>query len=106
MWPMMITSSIADLLSGAIQTGSIPGLQELWAETTGDTRVTIAVLDGPVDSGHSCFRGARLTLAGNAASSASATGRMAAHGTHVTIVLFGQRQRSFVVIARGRSGLR
>jgi hypothetical protein len=33
----------------------------LWAQTRGDPRICIAVLDGPVDEEHPCFRGAHLT---------------------------------------------
>ena len=40
---------------------SIKGLGDLWAETTGDPRVTIAVLDGPVDRTHPALVGADLT---------------------------------------------
>ncbi len=40
--------------------GSIPGLRALWSETTGDPRVVVAVLDGPVDRAHPALAGARL----------------------------------------------
>jgi hypothetical protein len=54
----------------------------------GDGRITVAVLDGPVDLQHPCFAGARLTelqtlAAGNGG------GRALAHGTHVASVIFG-----------------
>lgn len=39
----------------------IPGLSELWTHTKGDPRITIAVLDGPVDLERACFQGANLT---------------------------------------------
>src|SRR5215831_6652309 len=39
----------------------LPGLPDLWACTRGDSRITIALLDGPVDLERACFRGARLT---------------------------------------------
>jgi hypothetical protein len=42
----------------------LPGLKELWAETTGSPEVLIAVLDGPADLSHPCFAGASLRSLG------------------------------------------
>jgi cyanobactin maturation PatA/PatG family protease len=39
----------------------ITGIPELWTHTLGDPRITIAVLDGPVDLERACFRGANIT---------------------------------------------
>ncbi len=39
----------------------IPGLSELWTHTLGDPRVTIAVIEGPVELERACFQGANLT---------------------------------------------
>lgn len=39
----------------------IPGLPELWTHTLGDPRVTIAVIEGPVELERACFQGANLT---------------------------------------------
>ena len=39
----------------------IPGLPELWTRTLGDPRVTIAVIEGPVELERACFQGANLT---------------------------------------------
>lgn len=74
----------------------IAGLAELWRRTQGDERVRIAVLDGPVDRAHPCFAGARFEAPDGSprpkfVTSASAPyGRMSAHGTHVSSVIFGQ----------------
>lgn len=57
----------------------------------GDPRVTIAVLDGPVDRTHDCFRGARLTPIETDAQARSGEGGCAtAHGTHIASLIFGQ----------------
>ncbi len=56
----------------------------------GDRRVTIAVLDGPVDRAHPCFDGADLTVLTTLATQGTAGGRALAHGTHVASVIFGQ----------------
>jgi hypothetical protein len=40
---------------------NIPGLEKLWAETRGDPKICVAVLDGIVDQNHPCFDGADLT---------------------------------------------
>jgi cyanobactin maturation PatA/PatG family protease len=56
----------------------------------GDRNITVAVLDGPVDLTHDCFRGARLRPFETAASMNAANGRATAHGTHVASLIFGQ----------------
>lgn len=69
----------------------IPGVQQLWAKTKGDSTICIAVLDGVVDQNHPCFTGANLTrLPTLVAGEASAEGSMSVHGTHVASVIFGQ----------------
>ncbi|NEO97900.1 MAG: PatA/PatG family cyanobactin maturation protease [Symploca sp. SIO2E9] len=39
----------------------IPGLTKLWTHTRGDPRITVALLDGPIDLERGCFQGANLT---------------------------------------------
>ncbi len=39
----------------------IPGIPEIWKHTTGDSRITIAILDGAADLERACFQGANLT---------------------------------------------
>ncbi|MDF0551756.1 PatA/PatG family cyanobactin maturation protease [Kamptonema sp. UHCC 0994] len=69
----------------------IPGIEQLWERTKGDSTICIAVLDGVVDQNHPCFTGANLTrLPTLVAGEASANGSMSAHGTHVTSIIFGQ----------------
>jgi cyanobactin maturation PatA/PatG family protease len=69
----------------------IPGIQQLWAKTQGDSTICIAVLDGVVDQNHPCFTGANLTrLPTLVAGEANADGSMSAHGTHVASIIFGQ----------------
>lgn len=67
----------------------VEGLAELWNETTGDERVCVAILDGPVDLSHQAFRSAKLqhleTLAGGIADEGLAT----RHGTHIASIIFG-----------------
>lgn len=55
----------------------------------GDPAITIAVLDGPVDRTHDCFRGARLTPLDTVASRGT-DGPATAQGTHIASVIFGQ----------------
>ncbi|PYF04537.1 hypothetical protein BJ122_103192 [Rhodopseudomonas faecalis] len=61
----------------------------------GDPRITIAVLDGPVDRTHECFRGARLTPIDDFAPDEFVTARTCndrtmAQGSHTASVIFGQ----------------
>jgi subtilisin family serine protease len=62
----------------------------LFAFGGGDPGVTIAVLDGPVDRTHDCFRGARLTPLEVKPQSRAVDGVATAHGTHAASVIFGQ----------------
>ena len=66
------------------------GIHELWAETRGDPRVCIAVLDGPVDQAHPSLRGAALTTIEGAVLAKPTGGTASRHGTHVTSMIFGQ----------------
>jgi hypothetical protein len=65
-------------------------LRDLWAETRGDPRVRVVVLDGPVDRTHPSLQGARLWSVASLVSSAVDRGPACRHGTHVTSVIFGQ----------------
>jgi hypothetical protein len=84
---------------------AIAGLAELWAETLGDPRIVIAVLDGPVDRSHSCFAGARLTTLPTLVSESAGAGRMSAHGTHIASLIFGQPGSPVQGIAPGCRGV-
>jgi cyanobactin maturation PatA/PatG family protease len=67
------------------------GLLILWSETTGDPRVVVAVLDGPVDRSHSALAGAYLeTIAGAAPGAPRRGGAATRHGTAVASLIFGQ----------------
>ncbi|MGO3932242.1 S8 family serine peptidase [Rhodopseudomonas pseudopalustris] len=61
----------------------------LFALGGGDSQINIAVLDGPVDRTHDCFRGARLVPLDTAAAEGS-DGRATAQGTHIASLIFGQ----------------
>jgi cyanobactin maturation PatA/PatG family protease len=82
----------------------LPGLDRVWQHTRGDARVVIAVLDGPVDASHPCFRGARLEGCDgqrNGLVGALGRGLATAHGTHVASTLVGQPGTSVVGLAPG-----
>jgi cyanobactin maturation PatA/PatG family protease len=59
------------------------------ADTSGDLDICIAILDGPVDRTHPCFRGAELELVPTWVTAAD-DGAAARHGTHVASIIFGQ----------------
>ncbi|RJF67400.1 peptidase [Rhodopseudomonas palustris] len=62
----------------------------LFALGGGDSRIRIAILDGPVDRTHDCFRGARLVPLDTPASAQGGDGPAAAQGTHIASLIFGQ----------------
>ena len=69
---------------------ALTGLRPLQDVTLGDSRVCIAVLDGPVDLSHPCFAGADLTTIDTLVPNTPGSGPMAMHGTHVASLIFGQ----------------
>ena len=82
----------------------IDGLAELWAETTGDPRVVVAVLDGPVDRGHPSLAGARLEVVGGSSGSEAprrGTGPPSPASSSASII----RGAPFLGIAPGCRGL-
>src|SRR5262245_14988813 len=83
----------------------LPGLKELWAETVGDSRISIAVLDGPVDRSHPNFAGANLVLLETLVPCAAGSGPASQHGTHVASVIFGQAHGPVKGVAPGCRGL-
>lgn len=80
-----------------------PGLAVLHAMTHGDPRIRIAVLDGPVDHAHACFRGARLL--GRESLAPVQGGPACLHGTHVASVLLGQPGSAVAGVAPGCTGV-
>ena len=69
---------------------AIDGIKELWAQTLGDPRVCIAILDGPVDQSHPSLVAANLTRLDTLVSGIANEGRASQHGTHIASVIFGQ----------------
>ena len=68
----------------------LTGLESLQNATLGDPEVCVAVLDGPVDLSHPCFDGAEIRRLNTLVEDPAGQGRMSAHGTHVTSLIFGQ----------------
>jgi cyanobactin maturation PatA/PatG family protease len=72
----------------------IPGLAALWNITKGDPRVTIAVIDGPVDVSHPCFAGVSLRtlhLKGRAPVICRSKAQGSCnHGTQIASLLFAR----------------
>ncbi len=87
---------------------SIPGLTALRSETTGDPRVVVAVLDGPVDMDHRSLSGARLEVIDSVVPTVADPGSPATrHGTAVASLIFGQEGPNSPIdgVAPGCSGL-
>ena len=91
--------------SGVDNTSALSGFKSLWAETIGDPRVCVAVLDGPIDKSHPCFDGANFTQLQTLVSGTPDQGAASQHGTHVTSVIFGQHASSVKGIAPDCRGL-
>jgi cyanobactin maturation PatA/PatG family protease len=83
----------------------IPEVEEIWAQTRGDARVGIAVLDGPVDRSHPSLRGALLRQLEGLVAPGCDNGPACRHGTHVASLIFGQHDGLVKGIAPGCRGI-
>lgn len=80
-------------------------LDALWNGSLGDPDICIAVLDGPVDLSHPCFKGSALTEIQTLVSDTSNAGYALQHGTHVTSIVFGQHNSAVQGVAPHCRGL-
>jgi cyanobactin maturation PatA/PatG family protease len=87
---MNLTSD--SLIENALRINTIPGIPELWAETLGDKRVCIAVIDSNIDYEHSSFKGADIRTIGlfNSGNNGSNENYTLDHGTSLASIIFGQ----------------
>jgi len=74
-------------------------------DTQGDSRICVAVLDGPVDLTHPCFAGADLTAVATLAGDDGPSPLSSQHGTHVASVIFGTPDSPVPGLAPGCRGL-
>jgi cyanobactin maturation PatA/PatG family protease len=65
-------------------------IEELQRQSLGHDEIIVAVLDGPADLAHECFQGAHVRRMEAPVTQATTPGLMAAHGTHVASIIFGQ----------------
>ncbi|MBG1242112.1 S8 family serine peptidase [Nostoc sp. NZL] len=84
---------------------ALPGLKSLWAETLGDPGICVAILDGPVDQSHPCFKGVQFTQLQTLMPGVADKGWASQHGTHVASIIFGQQGSPVSGIAPGCRGL-
>jgi cyanobactin maturation PatA/PatG family protease len=68
---------------------TLAGLNELWQQTRGDPGITIAILDGPVDTTHPSLARAAMTQL-DFVGSKPGNGPAEQHGTHTASIIFGQ----------------
>jgi len=84
---------------------TIPGLKELQKQTKGAAEITVAILDGVVDTDHPCFKGADLTRLPTLVQHQATAGQMSTHGTHIASLIFGQPKTEIEGIAPNCRGL-
>ncbi len=75
--------------SEAACSDGVPKRVESITQNSGDPRICIAVLDGPVDCSHPCFLGAELEVVPTWVN-VDTNGAAGAHGTHVASIIFGK----------------
>jgi hypothetical protein len=84
---------------------ALAGLEDTWAETRGDSRICVAVLDGPVDRSHPSLHEANLQQLDGPAPLWCDDGPASRHGTHVASILFGRHDGPVPGIAPGCRGV-
>lgn len=89
----------------SIANKEIPGLHGLWGETLGDSRICIAVLDGPVDLSHTSFAAADITRIETLVLGKADHGPASQHGTHIASVIFAHHDGPVKGIAPGCRGV-
>jgi len=80
-------------------------LSSLMNKSLGDSNVCIAILDGAADLSHPCFAGANLSRLPTLVSDVASSGLMSGHGTHITSIIFGQKDSPVSGIAPKCRGL-
>src|SRR4051812_31999834 len=80
-------------------------LELLWAQTRGDPGICIAVLDGPVEEEHPCFRGWRLSHLPTTEAPACGGGAASSGATGVASLSFGQHAGPVRGVAPGWWGV-
>lgn len=67
----------------------IKELHTVWSETVGNENVSVAIIDGPVDIHHPCFRNSQLKLI-DSILERHLNEISEVHGTHVASIIFGE----------------
>jgi hypothetical protein len=93
------------MLSATGADAVLDAMRALQRDVFADPDVCVAVLDGPVDVGHPCFRGANLRRVDTLVRDVAGEGAMSAHGTHVASVILGQPMSGTLGLAAGCRGL-
>jgi cyanobactin maturation PatA/PatG family protease len=101
----MLSLSIMIAAADIAAVATLPGLKELWAETRGDSRICIAVLDGPVDQSHPSLAGASLQRLETLASGLADQSPASQHGSHIASVIFAQHDGPVAGLAPHCRGL-
>jgi cyanobactin maturation PatA/PatG family protease len=87
-----------------LNVADIHGVSDVWAETKGDSRVCVAVLDSTVALHHGSLRESKLSQL-NTDVDCGSRQPSSLHGTHVTSLIFGQGHDSIYGLAPKCRGL-
>jgi cyanobactin maturation PatA/PatG family protease len=79
--------------------------KEIMKQTIGDSKICIAVLDGPIDLTHPCFNESNITQFDTLVPGCAYDGPSAQHGTHVASLIFGQPDSPICGISPGCRGI-
>jgi hypothetical protein len=82
----------------------LPELKRIWQESTGGAEIKVAIIDGPADLSHPCFKGAALTPS-EAFISRNNNAPLFNRGTNSASIILGQHGTSMRGISPGSRGL-
>src|SRR5262249_21538473 len=99
------TTSQPQVFPAADTESILSELQALRDQVPADPGVCVAILDGPVNLSHPCFRGAQLRRVDTLLAEDAGSGPMSTHGTHVASVVFGRPSSGALGLAPGCRGL-
>lgn len=85
-------------------TEKVTGIDKLWQHTKGAQQIRVAVLDGLVDTNHSCFVDTKIKNI-SAISNTKSTNEFTQHGTHIASIIFGNHNSFIQGIAPNCTGI-
>jgi subtilisin family serine protease len=83
----------------------LPELKSIWRESTGESEIMVAIIDGPADLSHPCFEGADINQLDAMGSRDAKIAQLTQNGTAAASIIFGHHASSVPGVSPGCRGL-